>query len=138
MASTKMKVSQELPRTTKVNSAMFPVLIFHLRLNNLVSKVDATFDSPESNSVSVFLKFKSSLWKRKPKFFLGVWDQKIFQREFEKSPEGKSIHAVASLTLVLFSWKASQYPQFSLRQKYKGNSPVTGVQFKVRPEKIGF
>ena len=59
MASTKMKVSQELPRTTKVNSAMFPVLIFHLRLNNLVSKVDATFDSPESNSVSVSLKFKS-------------------------------------------------------------------------------
>ena len=71
MASTKMKVSQELPRTTKVNSAMFPVLIFHLRLNNLVSKVDATFDSPESNLVSVSLKFKSSLWKLKPKYFFG-------------------------------------------------------------------
>ena len=66
-----MKLSKEQPRTTKVNSAMFPVLIFHLRLNNLVSKVDATFDSPESNSVSVSLKFKSSLRKLKPKFFSG-------------------------------------------------------------------
>ena len=55
-----MRLSKEGHWTTEVIFAMFLgnsfpnlwILILQIRLNNLVSKVDATFDSPESNSVS--------------------------------------------------------------------------------------
>ena len=62
----------------KVIFAMFPgnrfpnlrILILQIRLNNLVSKVDATFDSRESNSVSFKSEFSSN--RQKAGIFLAL------------------------------------------------------------------